>query len=37
MAETKRRILEKTRNTRDMIEHHPLTPEQAVELFVSGT
>ena len=35
MAETKRRILEKTRNARDMIEHHPLTPEQAVELFVS--
>ena len=35
MEETKRRILEKTRNARDMIEHHPLTPEQAVELFVS--
>ena len=35
MTETKRRILEKTRNARDMIEHHPLTPEQAVELFVS--
>ena len=28
-------LLEKTRNARDMIEHHPLTPEQAVELFVS--
>ena len=35
MAETKRRILEKTRNARDMIEHHPLTPEQAIEHFVS--
>ena len=35
MEETKRRILEKTRNARDMVEHHPLTPEQAVELFVS--
>ena len=35
MAETKKRILEKTREARDMIEHHPLHPEQAVELFVS--
>ena len=35
MAETKKRILEKTKEARDMIEHHPLHPEQAVELFVS--
>ena len=35
MTETKERIFQKTREARDMLEHHPLTPEQAVELFVS--
>ena len=35
MTETKRRIFQKTKEARDMLEHHPLTPEQAVELFGS--
>ena len=35
MTETKERIFQKTREALDMLEHHPLTPEQAVELFVS--
>ena len=35
MAETKKRIFQKTREARYMLVHHPLTPEQAVQLFVS--
>ena len=34
-AETKRRVIEKTKQAIDRIQHHPLTPELAWEVFVS--
>ena len=32
---TKEKVREKARNARDMLKHHPLTPELALELFMS--
>ena len=33
MSETKRRVMEKTKEARDQIKHHPLDPKMAMELF----
>jgi hypothetical protein len=35
MSATKARIFKKTEETRDLLRHHPLTPEQAIDLFTS--
>jgi hypothetical protein len=35
MSDTKKRILKKPEEARDLLNHHPLTPEQAIELFTS--
>jgi hypothetical protein len=35
MSDTKERIFRKTEETRDLLRHHPLTPEQAIDLFTS--
>ena len=35
MTVTKEKVKEKARNARDMLKHHPLTPELALELFMS--
>ena len=33
MSNTKERILKRTEEARDLLGHHPLTPEQAIDLF----
>jgi hypothetical protein len=35
MSDTKERIFRKTEEARDLLRHHPLTPEQAIDLFTS--
>jgi len=35
MSTTKTRIFKKTEEARDLLKHHPLTPEQAIDLFTS--
>jgi hypothetical protein len=35
MSATKARIFKKTEEARDLLRHHPLTPEQAIDLFTS--
>jgi hypothetical protein len=35
MSNTKERIFKRTEETRDLLRHHPLTPEQAIDLFTS--
>jgi hypothetical protein len=35
MTVTKERVKEKARDARDMLKHHPLTPELELELFMS--
>ena len=35
MSATKTRIFKKTEEARDLLRHHPLTPEQAINLFTS--
>jgi hypothetical protein len=35
MSDTKERISRKTEEARDLLRHHPLTPEQAIDLFTS--
>ena len=35
MSDTKERIFRRTEQARDLIRHHPLTPEQAIDLFTS--
>jgi hypothetical protein len=35
MSATKTRIFKKTEDARDLLRHHPLTPEQAIDLFTS--
>jgi len=35
MSNTKERILKRTEEARDLLRHHPLTPEQAIDLFTS--
>jgi hypothetical protein len=35
MSATKTRIFKKTEDARDLMRHHPLTPEQAIDLFTS--
>jgi hypothetical protein len=35
MSNTKERIFKRTEEARDLLRHHPLTPEQAVDLFTS--
>ncbi len=35
MSSTKERIFKKTEEARDLLRHHPLTPEQAIDLFTS--
>ena len=35
MSNTKERIFKKTEEARDLLRHHPLTPEQAIDLFTS--
>jgi hypothetical protein len=35
MSDTKGRIFPKTEEARDLVRHHPLTPEQAIDLFMS--
>jgi hypothetical protein len=34
MTVTKEKVKEKARNARDLLKHHPLTPELALELFI---
>ena len=33
MSATKTRIFKKTEEARDLLRHHPLTPEQAIDLY----
>jgi hypothetical protein len=35
MSNTKERIFKRTEEARDLLRHHPLTPEQAIDLFTS--
>jgi hypothetical protein len=35
MSATKRRIFKKTEDARDLLRHHSLTPDQAIDLFTS--
>ena len=35
MSNTKERIFKKTEEARVLLRHHPLTPEQAIDLFTS--
>jgi hypothetical protein len=35
LSDTKARILKRTEEARDLLRHHPLAPEQAVDLFTS--
>jgi hypothetical protein len=35
MSITKERIFKRTEEARDLLRHHPLTPEQAIDLFTS--
>ena len=35
MSNTKERIFKGTEEARDLLRHHPLTPEQAIDLFTS--
>jgi hypothetical protein len=35
MSSTKEKIFKKTEEARDLLRHHPLTPEQAIDLFTS--
>jgi hypothetical protein len=35
MSDTKERIFKRTEEARDLLRHHPLTPEQAINLFTS--
>jgi len=35
MSDTKARIFRKSEEARDLLRHHPLTPEQAIDLFTS--
>jgi hypothetical protein len=35
MSSTKERIFKRTEEARDLLRHHPLTPEQAIDLFTS--
>jgi hypothetical protein len=35
MSDTKERIFRKTEEARDLLRHHPLTPEQPIDLFTS--
>jgi hypothetical protein len=35
MSNTKERIFKRTEESRDLLRHHPLTPEQAIDLFTS--
>jgi hypothetical protein len=35
MSNTKTRIFKRTEEARDLLRHHPLTPEQAIDLFTS--
>ena len=35
MTVTKEKVKEKARHARDMLKHHPLTPELALKLFIS--
>jgi len=35
MSATKARIFKKTEEARDLLRHHPLTPEQAIDLLTS--
>jgi hypothetical protein len=35
MSNTKERIFKRTEEARDLLRHHPLSPEQAIDLFTS--
>jgi hypothetical protein len=35
MSDTKERFLKRTEEARDLLRHHPLTPEHAIDLFTS--
>jgi hypothetical protein len=35
MSDTRERNFRKTEEARDLLRHHPLTPEQAIDLFTS--
>jgi hypothetical protein len=35
ISDRKERIFQKNEEARDLLHHHPLTPEQAIDLFTS--